>query len=81
VRDYPMRQQIGAIAQLAGLRAIVNVIQDGDGHAVYAVNGEPVAARRAVCRYALDVFGVEVREPATVAVFIADTIRSTERCR
>jgi nickel-dependent lactate racemase len=73
VRDNPMRQQIDAIAKLAGLSGIVNVVQDGHGHVVYAVAGDPVEAHRAGCRYALDVFGVKVPEPATADVFVADT--------
>jgi nickel-dependent lactate racemase len=73
VRDNPMRRQIDAIAKMAGLRAIVNVVQDGCGRVVHCVAGEPVEAHRAGCRMAMDVYGVKIPRPHEADIFIADT--------
>jgi nickel-dependent lactate racemase len=73
VRDNPMRDQIDRIADLAGLKAIVNVIQDGKQRIVKVVTGHPVEAHKAGCRFALDLYGIDVHRPAEAGIFIADT--------
>jgi nickel-dependent lactate racemase len=73
VRDNPMRRQIDAIAALGGLRAIVNLVQDGSGKVAYAVAGEPVAAHRRACELAMEVYGVRVQAPGPGGILIADT--------
>jgi nickel-dependent lactate racemase len=73
VRDNPMRDQIDRIADLAGLKAIVNVIQDGKQRIVKVVTGHPVEAHKAGCRFALDLYGIDVPRPAEAGIFIADT--------
>jgi nickel-dependent lactate racemase len=73
VRDNPMRDQIDRIATLAGLKAIVNVIQDGHKRIVKVVTGHPVEAHKAGCRFALDLYGIDVHRPAEAGILIADT--------
>ncbi|MFP4107061.1 MAG: nickel-dependent lactate racemase [Phycisphaerae bacterium] len=73
VRDNPMREQIDQIAELAGLNAIVNVIQDGHGRVVRVFSGHYIDAHRAGCEFALEVFGTEIEKPDEADIFIADT--------
>jgi nickel-dependent lactate racemase len=73
VRDNPMRVMIDRMAELAGLSAIVNVVQDGHGRIIHAVCGHPVEAHKAGCAVALDVYGVPVHAPDKADIFIADT--------
>ncbi len=73
VRDNPMREQIDRIAALAGLSAIVNVVQDGEGRIVHVVAGDPVEAHRRGAAFALDVHGVHVPDAGGADILIADT--------
>ncbi len=73
VRDNPMRANIDAIAAQAGLSAIVNVIADGHNRIVKVVSGDPVAAHRAGCQYALELFGVKVDPGFEADIYIADS--------
>jgi nickel-dependent lactate racemase len=73
VRDNPMRTAIDEIAQKAGLKAIINVVADGNNNLFKVVAGDPVEAHRVGCRYALDIFGVKIKNPHQYDIFIADS--------
>jgi nickel-dependent lactate racemase len=73
VRDNPMRAIIDRIAAMAGLSAIVNVVTDSRQQIVAVVSGDPVAAHRAGCQRALELYGVKVVNPDRYDIFIADS--------
>ncbi|WP_258358679.1 nickel-dependent lactate racemase [Moorella sulfitireducens (nom. illeg.)] len=66
--DNPVRQEIETVARQAGLDAILNVVQDRQGRIVGAFCGDLVHAHRAGCRVSLEVFGVEIPEPADIVL-------------
>jgi nickel-dependent lactate racemase len=73
VRDNPMRERIDAIARLAGLTFVVNVIMDGSNRVVDAVCGDPVEAHKAGAVRSLEIFGVQIENPRDADIFIIDT--------
>jgi len=68
IRDNPVRTEIDGVAELAGLRFVLNVVQDGSGRTVYAVAGEPIEAHRQGARLAEDFYRIELPEPADIVV-------------
>jgi nickel-dependent lactate racemase len=66
--DNPIRASIDALARKAGLDFIVNVITDGQGQIVHAVAGDMVAAHRAGCRVAAEVYGVRFSQEYDVVI-------------
>jgi lactate racemase len=73
VRENPMRERIDKMANLAGLKAIVNVILDGEGKIVRCFTGDPVKAHRAGSEWAGEIYRVKVNKPETADIFIIDT--------
>ena len=73
MRDNPMRQRIDAMAHMAGLTAIVNVVLDGENKIVRCFTGHPVEAHREGCRFSRTLYEVEVVRPADAGIFIIDT--------
>lgn len=73
VRDNPMRQRMDAMAHMAGLTAIVNVVLDGENKIVRCFTGHPVEAHREGCRFSRTLYEVEVVRPADAGIFIIDT--------
>ena len=73
VRDNPMRQRIDAMATMAGLTAIVNVVLDGENKIVHCFTGHPIEAHREGCRYSATLYQVEVERPQDAGIFIIDT--------
>ena len=68
VRDNPVRTEIDGVAKLAGLRFILNVVQDGAGRVVQAVAGDPVAAHREGIYQSLHIYGAAMPELADIVV-------------
>jgi len=66
--DNPLRRLSNAFAGRAGLDYIVNVVLDDEERVVGAWAGDPVAAHREGCRKALDVYGIQIPEPADICV-------------
>lgn len=64
----PMRAMANAFAERAGLKYLVNVIQDDDDRIVGAVAGDPVKAHERGCDIARDIYWVEVPEPADICI-------------
>ena len=73
VRDNPMRERIDSMARRSGLSAIVNVVLDGEGKIVRCFTGDPVAAHRAGCAWAGQLYRVAIDKPETAGIFIIDT--------
>jgi nickel-dependent lactate racemase len=68
VRDNPVRTEIDGVAKLAGLRFILNVVQDGAGRVVQAVAGDLVAAHREGIYQSLRIYGAAMPERADIVV-------------
>jgi len=68
VRDNPVRTEIDGVANLAGLRFILNVVQDGTGRVVQAVAGDPVAAHREGIYQSLHIYSAAMPELAEIVV-------------
>jgi nickel-dependent lactate racemase len=66
--DNPVRQQIEEVALAAGLRFIVNVVQDRRGRLVGVFAGHPIDAHRAGCRLAESVFGVKIKRRTDIVI-------------
>ncbi|GAW91950.1 nickel-dependent lactate racemase [Calderihabitans maritimus] len=67
-RDNLVREQIDESARLMGLDFIVNVVQDLKGEVVGVFAGDLIAAHRAGCDLAKEVYGVEVPKADIVIV-------------
>ncbi len=67
VRDNPLRERIDAAARRAGLNYIVNVVLAG-GAIAGCFAGDPVAAHRAGCALAADVYAVELPRRADIVI-------------
>ncbi|AZR71968.1 hypothetical protein BBF96_00240 [Anoxybacter fermentans] len=59
-RDNPVREQIDESARLMGLNFIINVVQDLKGKVVGVFAGDFIAAHRAGCALAKEVYGVRI---------------------
>ena len=68
VRDNPVRTEIDGVAKLAGLRFILNVVQDGAGRVIQAVAGDPVAAHREGVYQSLSIYGAAMPELADIVM-------------
>ena len=66
--DNPVRQEIDAVAIQAGLRFIVNVVQDQLNRIIDCYSGEPVAAHRAGAVRALEVHGTPIAGPFDIVI-------------
>ena len=74
VRDNPVRTEIDGVARLAGLRFILNVVQDSAGKVVQAVAGDPVAAHREGVYQSLRIYGAAM--PDLADIVLADSYPS-----
>jgi len=66
--ENPVRKEIEAVAEKAGLSAIFNVVQDRSGRIIAAVFGNPIKAHRKGCQISKEVFGVKIPELADVVI-------------
>jgi nickel-dependent lactate racemase len=71
VAENPMRLRMEEAARLAGLRYIVNVVYDVERRIVGCFTGDLVAAHRAGCRRARDVYGAHVPTRADIVLIDA----------
>lgn len=68
VVDNPIRRIVNEAGQIAGLRFIVNVIQDNHERVIRVVAGDPDAAHRDGCPSSRDVYGVEIPQLAPIVL-------------
>ncbi|MGQ9631603.1 MAG: nickel-dependent lactate racemase [bacterium] len=68
VRDNPIREEVDRVALEAGLKFIVNVIQNAKGQLCGVVSGHPVEAHKVGARIAERVYGVRIPERADIVV-------------
>ncbi|MCG8512518.1 MAG: nickel-dependent lactate racemase [Halanaerobiales bacterium] len=59
-RDNPVREEIDQAARLIGLDYIVNVVQNSAGQIIGVFAGDFIAAHRAGCELAREVYGVKI---------------------
>lgn len=66
--ENPIRASIDSLARKAGLDFIVNVILDGEGTIIGAVAGDMVAAHRAGCKIAAEVYSVNIQREYDILI-------------
>ena len=66
--ENPIRASIDELARKAGLDFIVNVIMNAEQDVVTAVAGDMVAAHRAGCKRAIDVYAVEFEKEYDIVI-------------
>jgi nickel-dependent lactate racemase len=71
VAENPMRARMEAAARLVGLRYIVNAVQDRDGRLAGCFAGDLVAAHRAGCALAREVYRADLAARADIVVIDA----------
>ena len=69
--DNPVRREINTIALMAGLKFIVNVVQDGSNQILGCFSGHPTDAHGAGCSMSLSVHGTAV--PGSSDIVIVDS--------
>ena len=67
-RDNPIRREMDEVGIRAGLKFIINPVQDGAGNLVKCFCGDPVQAFRAGCELARDIYGAPLTEPADIVI-------------
>ncbi|MGH2459771.1 MAG: nickel-dependent lactate racemase [Chloroflexota bacterium] len=68
VIDNPIRTIVNEAGRIAGLRFIVNVIQDNHEQVIRVVAGDPDAAHHDGCPHSRDVYGVSIPELAPIVL-------------
>ena len=66
--DNPVRREIEAVAEKIAFKFIVNVVQDSRGKVAGVFAGHPVAAHRAGCSFAQNIYGVQVEQKADIVI-------------
>lgn len=66
--DNPVRKEIEEVALRAGLKFILNVVQDKTGRVVGAFAGDPIKAHREGCKLAQRMYGVPIKEKADIVI-------------
>jgi len=66
--DNPVRKEIEEVALRAGLKFIVNVVQDKTGRMVGVFAGDPIRAHREGCRLAQNIYGVPIKGKADIVI-------------
>jgi nickel-dependent lactate racemase len=69
--ENPVKEEIERVAQKAGLKWIVNTIQDGTGRLIKVVAGDPVQAYRKGALNSLEVY--QTKLPQEADILIADS--------
>lgn len=69
--ENAVRQEIETVAEMAGLRFIVNVVLNDEGEIVHVVAGDPVQAHRAGVRFAQGVYERPIPSLADIVVVSA----------
>lgn len=66
--DNPVRQEIEEVALRAGLKFIVNVVQDRTGRLAGVFAGDPIKAHRKGCELAQGIYGVSIKTRADIVI-------------
>jgi nickel-dependent lactate racemase len=66
--ENPVKKEVERIAEKAGLRWIINTIQDGTGRLIDAVAGDPILAYRKGADRSLQVYRAELSQDADIVV-------------
>jgi nickel-dependent lactate racemase len=66
--ENPVRREVEQIANLAGLRFIVNVVMDGRERVIHIVAGDPVLAHHQGAEYSRSIYGAPQPDLADVVV-------------
>jgi nickel-dependent lactate racemase len=66
--ENPVKQEIERVAQRAGLKWIINTIQDGSGRVIEVVAGDPIQAYRKGAIRSLQVFQSELPQEADIVI-------------
>lgn len=66
--DNPVRREIEEVAIRAGLKFIINVVQDKTGHLAGVFAGDSIKAHRQGCALAQKIYGVSIKEKADIVI-------------
>ena len=66
--DNPVRREIEEVADIVGLKFIINVVMDAHGRTAYCYSGEPSAAFHLAAEKSLEIFGVHLENPANIVI-------------
>lgn len=66
--DNPVREEINKVGIKAGLKFIINTVQDGSGRVYQCFSGEPIWAFKEGCKAAKELFGVSISNKADIIV-------------
>jgi len=66
--ENPVKQEIEQVAQKAGLKWIINTIQDGSGRVIEVVAGDPILAYRKGAMRSLQVYQSELPQEADIVI-------------
>ncbi|CEP69386.1 Domain of unknown function DUF2088 [Moorella glycerini] len=66
--DNPIRREIEEVAIRAGLKFIINVVQDKTGRLVGVFAGDPIKAHRQGCALAQKIYGVSIKAKADIVI-------------
>lgn len=66
--DNPVRREVEQIAQLAGLKYIVNVVMDRNERVIHVVAGDPIAAHHKGAALSREIFGVPQPDYADIVI-------------
>jgi lactate racemase len=69
--DNPVREEINKVGIKAGLRFIINTVQDGSGQVYKCFSGDPIEAFKEGCKAAIEVLGVPI--PSKVDIVLTDS--------
>jgi len=66
--NNPIRREINKVGRKAGLKFIVNTVQDGRGQVYKCFSGDPIKAFEEGCKAAKEVFGVNISNKADIVI-------------
>lgn len=69
--ENPVKDEVEEVAQRAGLKWIINTVQNGHGDVIHVVAGDPVLAYREGAKKSYDIYKAEI--PSEADIVIADS--------
>jgi nickel-dependent lactate racemase len=66
--ENPVKEEIERVAQKAGLKWIINTIQDGSGRLIKAVAGDPVQAYRTGAKRSFEIYQSKLPQEADIVI-------------
>jgi nickel-dependent lactate racemase len=66
--ENPVKEEIERVAQKAGLRWIVNTIQDGSGRLIEVVTGDPIQAYRTGAKRSFEIYQSKLPQEADIVI-------------